>query len=120
MTAVSLPYVVIVSDGVSIRTLHAPAFGPDLPALEAIVRRALGPAPVDLTPSVTSPTLEAPAAPAPKPIGPSATATLRQREIATASGYTGDCCQTCGGFAMRRTGTCLTCEACGSTSGGCS
>lgn len=33
---------------------------------------------------------------------------------------TGDVCQDCGAFAMIRTGTCLTCTACGSSSGGCS
>lgn len=32
----------------------------------------------------------------------------------------GDCCQDCGSFAMVRTGTCLTCMACGTSSGGCS
>jgi hypothetical protein len=32
----------------------------------------------------------------------------------------GDVCQDCGSFAMVRTGTCLTCAACGSSSGGCS
>jgi hypothetical protein len=33
---------------------------------------------------------------------------------------TGELCQDCGAFAMVRTGTCLTCQVCGSTSGGCS
>ena len=33
---------------------------------------------------------------------------------------TGDCCQDCGSFAMVRTGVCTTCQACGSSSGGCS
>lgn len=33
---------------------------------------------------------------------------------------TGDLCQGCGGPNMVRTGTCLTCQDCGSTSGGCS
>ena len=37
-----------------------------------------------------------------------------------ASGFTGDICQDCHGVAMIRTGTCLTCTSCGSTSGGCS
>lgn len=32
----------------------------------------------------------------------------------------GDCCQDCGTFALMRTGTCLTCAICGSSSGGCS
>ena len=37
-----------------------------------------------------------------------------------ASGFTGDICQDCHSVAMVRTGTCLTCNNCGSTSGGCS
>jgi hypothetical protein len=35
-------------------------------------------------------------------------------------GFTGDPCDHCGLFTMVRTGTCLTCQSCGSTSGGCS
>jgi hypothetical protein len=38
--------------------------------------------------------------------------------LARASGYTGNCCDTCGGFRMRRTGVCETCDDCGAT-GGC-
>lgn len=37
-----------------------------------------------------------------------------------AAGFTGDICQTCGSPRMIRTGTCLTCQDCGDTSGGCS
>lgn len=32
-------------------------------------------------------------------------------------GYTGDVCQSCGDFKMRRNGSCLLCEGCGRTSG---
>lgn len=32
-------------------------------------------------------------------------------------GYTGEVCGICGGLRMRRSGTCETCEDCGSTSG---
>jgi hypothetical protein len=32
-------------------------------------------------------------------------------------GYTGDCCQNCGGFRVVRSGTCATCADCGTTSG---
>jgi hypothetical protein len=32
----------------------------------------------------------------------------------------GELCQDCGMFLMIRTGTCMTCQSCGSTSGGCS
>jgi hypothetical protein len=35
-------------------------------------------------------------------------------------GYSGDCCETCGGSRMRRAGKCLTCEECGGSNGGCS
>jgi hypothetical protein len=33
-------------------------------------------------------------------------------------GFTGECCNTCGSFRMKRTGVCSTCQDCG-TSGGC-
>jgi hypothetical protein len=34
-----------------------------------------------------------------------------------APGYTGDVCDACGGARLRRGGTCLVCDDCGSTSG---
>lgn len=40
-----------------------------------------------------------------------------KREIARASGYTGDLCSTCGSDRMKRNGSCLCCESCGSTTG---
>lgn len=46
--------------------------------------------------------------------------TLTQAESARDSGFSGNTCASCGSFAMVRTGTCETCQACGSTSGGCS
>lgn len=33
---------------------------------------------------------------------------------------TGEMCQSCGAFALVRTGTCLTCQVCHESSGGCS
>lgn len=36
---------------------------------------------------------------------------------AQARGYNGDACINCGNFSLRRSGTCLTCEACGTTTG---
>lgn len=51
---------------------------------------------------------------------PTAADTMTQGEIARGQGYSGNVCQTCGEFRMKRTGTCETCEACGATSGGCS
>lgn len=122
MTA-TLPYVIVVSDGVSIRTLHAPVFEPmDRAQLEAIIARALEPRfaasgrgfrPIPEERVVTPPP------PQPSP-NPATAAMMTQREIATTSGYSGDACQSCGSFQMKRTGVCLTCEGCGSTSGGCS
>lgn len=43
--------------------------------------------------------------------------TLTRGEMARAQGYTGDCCDMCGLFTMKRNGTCLTCDSCGSTTG---
>src|ERR1700730_13380487 len=34
-------------------------------------------------------------------------------------GYTGEMCDTCGEFKMKRVGTCLTCDTCGTTAGSC-
>ncbi|WP_238232486.1 hypothetical protein [Methylobacterium thuringiense] len=39
------------------------------------------------------------------------------RETAIAQGFTADACDTCGAFAMKRSGTCMTCTACGATTG---
>lgn len=36
---------------------------------------------------------------------------------ARAAGYTGDQCDTCGGAHMRRNGSCLVCDDCGTTTG---
>lgn len=44
----------------------------------------------------------------------------RPDERAREAGYSGDACSACGSFRMKRTGVCLCCEDCGSTSGGCS
>lgn len=38
----------------------------------------------------------------------------------SAPSYSGDICAECGSPSMVRTGTCLTCQNCGSSSGGCS
>ena len=42
------------------------------------------------------------------------------RTVARSLGFTGNTCSNCGAFAMVRTGTCETCQACSATSGGCS
>ncbi len=40
-----------------------------------------------------------------------------EKDIKKSLGYTGDMCSNCKEFTMRRVGTCLQCESCGSTSG---
>lgn len=42
---------------------------------------------------------------------------LVSKHAARDPGYTGDFCALCGSDKMRRNGTCLLCESCGSTSG---
>jgi hypothetical protein len=42
---------------------------------------------------------------------------LSQGEIAKAKGFTGDPCDICGNFSLRRNGTCLVCVDCGATTG---
>lgn len=39
------------------------------------------------------------------------------REQARGSGYTGDACTNCQGMQVKRNGSCLVCEACGTTTG---
>ena len=97
-----LPYVVTVSDGVSIRTLHPPNLGRFRPGIEAALVELLelGGAPVP--------------APAPRPAPPPPE---DRAGAARSQGYTGDSCDMCGSWSMRRTGTCLSCDSCGTTSG---
>ena len=40
-----------------------------------------------------------------------------QRHAAVAAGYSGDACTSCQNFTLKRSGTCLVCETCGSTTG---
>lgn len=103
-----MSFVIVATDGETIRTLHPAAFGAQATALEAIVRAALVP---------PAPMIEARAV-KPEPV---VDATLTQAEIARQRGYTGDMCQNpaCGAFAMKRAGTCLTCDVCASSFGGC-
>ena len=96
MTA--LAFAIVVTDGVSLRTIHPAALGSAATDVERILRSHLFDEP-------------------PAPALPTGTSTLTQREIAQAQGYTGDVCSTCGGFTMKRAGTCLTCQACGGTTG---
>ncbi len=48
---------------------------------------------------------------------PAGTATLSEREVSQAKGFTGDPCQECGALTMIRNGTCLRCNTCGATTG---
>lgn len=48
-----------------------------------------------------------------------AAAAIASRPHTRPSVQTGEMCTECGGF-MVRTGTCMTCQSCGSSSGGCS
>lgn len=41
----------------------------------------------------------------------------KARAQAKDQGYTGDACDGCGSFCMKRNGACLLCEACGASSG---
>lgn len=40
-----------------------------------------------------------------------------EMSAAVEAGYTGDVCEQCGSFRMKRAGTCLTCDDCGTSSG---
>lgn len=96
MTAIA--FAIVVTDGTSLRTIHPASLGPAAADVERIVRAHLFGEPVRATPAAQA-------------------VTLTQREIAAGQGFTGDACTTCGAFAMKRAGTCLTCQACGSTTG---
>jgi ribonucleoside-diphosphate reductase alpha chain len=50
---------------------------------------------------------------------PTATIDARRSE-AQLKGYEGEACGSCGNFTMKRSGTCLSCDSCGSSNGGCS
>jgi hypothetical protein len=53
-------------------------------------------------------------------VGTPATAGDEFRSVLQHEVYSGDICQECGSPDMVRTGTCLTCQRCGSSNGGCS
>lgn len=117
--ALPYPFVILVSDGRVMRSIHPPALGQHRAAVEfaiaaAIVPAAAEPVPVLEPKGVTMTVM--PSIPARRSADSS---TMTQGEIAREKGFTGNACASCGGFNMRRSGTCETCE-CGSTSGGCS
>jgi ribonucleoside-diphosphate reductase alpha chain len=65
---------------------------------------------------VLEPELEAPAARA-KPEAPSMPSARGGAGEARLKGYTGDACSDCGSFTLVRSGSCLRCDTCGSSSG---
>lgn len=94
------PFVICVSDGVVMRTLQRPAFSPtDLAALDALLQRTLfgNQAPPVIVPPPSKP--------------------ITVQEVARQQGYSGNPCDVCGSFKMRRNGTCQVCEGCGTTTG---
>ena len=107
MSIQGLAYVLIVTDGASLRTIHPAALGEgDARAVEDVVRRHV----IGLEP--------APVRPEPRPEPPSdRTRRAALVEVARASGFSGDLCDRCGNMQMKRSGACLTCQACGATTG---
>lgn len=98
----TVTFVLVVSDGTTLRTLHPAGLGPERSALVAdIIAGHLADA--------------APTAPVRRP--PGVESLFTQREIATAQGFTGDVCPSCQSLTMVRAGTCLTCRSCGATTG---
>lgn len=117
----SVPYVIVVSDGHTIRTLHPPALGRHREAIERAIDAVIVGDMGDAPPSAPRPAVQVTTPRVSVQVrDPASSACLTQGEIASVSGYSGNACRDCGSFAMKRTGTCETCEACGSTSGGCS
>ncbi len=55
-----------------------------------------------------------------KPVGASEPVQPQSKPSRGEGGPSGEWCEDCGMFGMVRTGTCLTCQLCGSKSGGCS
>lgn len=109
----ALPYFIAVSDGITIRTIHPPALGEHRATVEAALAAVLSvPNPGGAT--QVAPPKVLPSRQHPRP---TTTAMMTQGEIARTQGFTGDCCTGCGGFSMRRNGTCLLCAECGTTTG---
>lgn len=98
-------FCLVVTDGAVLRTIHPAAMGEHAAEIERIA----------LTLSGAARAASAPVARKPDP--PISPATMTQAEIARAQGFTGDVCRQCGSFAMKRTGTCQTCTACGFNEG---
>ena len=117
----SLPYALVVSDGVTMRTVHPAALGRHRPAIEAALADVMAgpksPPPTAEDPRGSYLPLAAAPAASTRREPPKLDTIQTQGEIARAQGYTGDACTGCGGFTMRRNGTCLLCTSCGTTTG---
>lgn len=121
-----LPYFIAVADGSNIRTIHPPALGEHRAAVEGALKAVLlrdghdahtlaateGKAQNDVLHQAVEELTGTPAITRPATVD-----MLTQGEIARTQGFTGDCCAGCGGFSMRRNGTCLLCVECGATTG---
>lgn len=107
MSSRELAYVLIVADGAALHAIYPNALDPEgTRAVEGIILRlGIGSAAETAAPDPMERLLE----------GTIRHATLR--EAARASGFTGDVCGRCGNMQMTRSGSCLTCRACGSTTG---
>ncbi len=110
MTGFPFPYVLVVSDGKTIRSLLPAQLGRAAPMIDAALAEVL------LQATVAAPAPPAPPAP-PAKAQPKSDDLMTQGEIARAQGYSGDCCTTCQNFTMKQAGHCLVCASCGTTTG---
>jgi ribonucleoside-diphosphate reductase alpha chain len=115
-----MSWVLIVTDGETIRTVHPPS----LPAhvceavgLWEVQQRQRQPQEIDPEKWVNDVRAMTPALPA--EVKESVHQALKEIRVeqAKATGKTGDICPTCGSFNMVRTGSCVTCQDCGNNSG---
>lgn len=113
MTDFPLPYVVVVTDGTVLRTIHPPALGEHRKAIEAALAGVLGLA----APAVAPMPPDAAPEPSVAVSRPSTASMLTQGEMARMQGYEGDQCDTCQQFKLKRAGHCLVCDSCGTTTG---
>jgi ribosomal protein L40E len=110
------PWIIVVTDGQSIRTIHPPALPLHHKGMVDLI----------LATHLVAPTVEnrdtVAISPTTKDLhkGGDNAALMTQGEIARTKGFSGSVCQKCGSFNMVRTGTCETCQDCSETSGGCS
>jgi hypothetical protein len=127
-------YVITFHDGHRLRSLHPSVLSQaDREAIEAGIRRQVErlaklerghPEPPQGTTEALGASSLNPMTPFRAPIPPEEAHVLKaeaplmtQGEMARTAGYTGDVCTVCHGFRLKRTGSCVTCEDCGSNAG---